>query len=380
MHGGPSAALETITHALVNVGVQVEVATTDDDGALHLDVPLGQPVERDLITHWFFRRQTHFYKFSLPLTHWLARNTRRYDVIHIHALFSFATMPAAVFAARVHVPYIVRPLGTLNRVGMEQYHPVLKRVSFPLIERPLLERAAFLHYTSGLERAQAQAIGVTRRSVVIPIGVAPETTAGGARGDWLRQFAPHWVGRTIFLFLARLDPIKGLDVLLPAFAQLCAQNPNVALIVAGAGQPEYESELRAACAQLRVQNNVLFTGYVEGEIKRSLLRDADVFVLPSRSENQGVALVEAMAAGLPVIVTPGVGIAQEIVANGAGILSSGDSKSLTDAMHSLSAEPTRRAELGAHGRKLVAQKFSLDVMTQKLLAVYETAIREARIP
>lgn len=380
MHGGPSAALETITHALVQAGVQVAVATTDDDGAARLDVPLGQPVERDHIVHWFFRRQTQFYKFSLPLTRWLAENTGRYDAVHIHALFSFATMPASFFAARARVPYIVRPLGTLNRVGMEQYHRTLKRVSFPLVERPLLERAAFLHYTSESERAQAHAVGVTRRSVVIPIGVAPGTIPETVHGEWLKQFAPQWVGHTIFLFLARLDPIKGLDALLPAFAQLCAQNPNVALIIAGAGESEYERELRTTCAQLGIQNRVLFTGYVEGDNKRALLRDADVFVLPSRSENQGVAVVEAMAAGLPVLVTPDVGIAQEIAASGAGIISARDSSSLAEAMQSLAADPAQRAEMGRRGRKLVSDKFSLDAMTQSLIDLYETVIREARMP
>src|SRR5690242_6919694 len=98
--GGPSTALATMTRALVQAGVSVDVATTDDDGGKHLDVPLGEPVLRDGVRHWFFSRQTNFYKVSLPLARWLERNVWQHDVAHIHALFSYAALPAAWYASR----------------------------------------------------------------------------------------------------------------------------------------------------------------------------------------------------------------------------------------------------------------------------------------
>jgi glycosyltransferase involved in cell wall biosynthesis len=168
-----------MTQALAAAGVEVDVATTDDDGAGRLAVLLGTPVRRGDVTYWFFARQTHFYKVSLPLTRWLADHAARYDVAHLHALFSYSTAAGAWSAARAGVPYVVRPLGTLNRVGMEQYHRTLKRVSFSLVERRILERAAYLHFTSEAERAQAEAAGVRQRSVVIPTGVAKVKGAEG---------------------------------------------------------------------------------------------------------------------------------------------------------------------------------------------------------
>ncbi len=372
-HGGPTTALETMTRALAHAGIEVDIATTDDDGAARMDVPLGEAVVREGVTHWFFRRQTQFYKFSLPLTRWLARNVARYDVVHIHALFSYATLPAAFFAARQKTPYIVRPLGTLNRVGMQHYHGALKRVSFPLLERPLIERAAFLHFTSALERDQAREIGVTQRDAMIPIGVELQDAANGACGDWLRQHAPQFLGRTVFLFLGRIDPIKGLDILLPAFARARKECAKIALIVAGAGDAGYERSLRAGCEKLGMADDVFFAGYVEGEMKRALLRDADVFVLPSRSENQGVAVVEAMAAGLPVVVTPEVGIAREIAACGAGIVVSSATELLADALVTLAGDETRRAAMAGRGKFLAAEKFSIGAMTRALMAMYEGA-------
>jgi glycosyltransferase involved in cell wall biosynthesis len=361
-----------MTRALRDAGVEAEVATTDDDGDARLPVPYGSPQDRGGVPHWFFPRQTRFYKFSLPLTRWLAQNVARYDALHIHALFTYASMPAAFFAARRGVPYIVRPLGTLNRFGMEQYHRALKRVSFPLIEKRILARAAFLHFTSEMERAQAAEVGVRGRSAVIPTGVAPgEATE---RGAWLRQNAPPLSGRTLYLYLGRLDPKKGLDVLMPAFAQLKTQESKAALVIAGSGEAAYDKELRALCVGLGIANDVVFAGYVEGAEKDALLRDADVFVLPSRSENQGVAVVEAMAAGLPVIVSPHVGIAPEIVENGAGMMAEGEAAPFAEAMLELARDETRRIEQGLHAKKLARERFSIEGMTRALIELYQRAM------
>lgn len=374
VHGGPSVAVETMTRGLAGAGAAVEVATTDDDGAGHLNVPLGEPVLRAGVPHWFFRRQTQFYKFSLPLTMWLRQNIKNYDVVQLHALFTYSTMPAAYAAARAGVPYIVHPLGTLNPVGMNQYHPGLKRVSFPLLERRIIEGAAFVHYTSALEQAQAQAMGVTRQSVVIPIGVPVDSTPNESHKIQLRELVPQFADRMVFLFLGRLDPIKGFDLLLPAFAGVCAQSAGVGLILAGEGEPGYENVLRMECTRLGIARDVFFAGYVDGDVKRAFLRESDVFVLPSRSENQGVAVVEALAAGLPVLVTPGVGIAQEIAASGAGAVVARESGLLAAAMLQLQRNENARREMGAQGKRLAQEKFSVEAMTRALLNMYSQAI------
>ena len=116
--GGPSVMMRTLARALSQAGMDVHVATTDDNGADRLNVPLGEPQHEDGATFWYFPRQTNFYTFSWPLTRWLARHVREFDLVHIHALFSYAALPAAVLARWAGVPYIVRPLGTLNRWGI----------------------------------------------------------------------------------------------------------------------------------------------------------------------------------------------------------------------------------------------------------------------
>src|SRR6266404_1715192 len=135
LRGGPSVAVRTMARGVSEQGVTVHVVTTDDNGRGRLAVPYGRPVVEDGFTCWYFRRQTRFYTVSWPLCRWLARHAADYDLIHIHALFSFATTVAAFWAARRGVPYVVRPLGTLNTWGIENRRALLKQVSLRLVER-----------------------------------------------------------------------------------------------------------------------------------------------------------------------------------------------------------------------------------------------------
>ncbi len=367
-----------MTWALARAGVQVDVATTDDDGARHLNVPLGKPVVREGVTYWFFRRQTRFYKFSLPLTHWLAQHVRGYDLIHIHALFSYAAIPAALFAAREGVPYVVRPLGTLNRWGMQHHHPRTKRLSFSLIERRILAHAQLIHYTSAQERREAETVGINQASVVIPLGIDPIIDTSRPRSDWLECNAPAFVGKTNFLFLSRLDPKKGLELLLRAFAQLRSRCSRVGLVIAGEGAAAYAQSLRRLAAELGIQNDILWAGHVEGQNKYALLRCADVFVLPSYSENFGIAVVEALATGLPVIVTDQVGIHSEIQSDRAGLVIGADAGELTQALIRLVQDPALRSALGVNALRLAREKYSTIAMTRSLLNLYNLVLSGRR--
>src|SRR5881394_2386304 len=153
-HGGPSVALPAIADALMRKGAEVTIATTDDDGpGKHLSVPLGIPVMLASGARCFyFRKTTEFYKVSRSMLRWLRGHVHEFDVLHIHALFSFCSIAAARIASRQHVPYVVRPLGVLNRWGMENRRPALKQLSLRFLDLPALRRAASIHFTSGRER------------------------------------------------------------------------------------------------------------------------------------------------------------------------------------------------------------------------------------
>ena len=172
--GGPAVALPLLARALFKTGVDVTIVTTDDDGrGRRLPVPLGKPVTNaDGASVLYFPKQTEFYRFSWGLTRWLWRHVRDFDVVHIHALFTYTSTAAARIARWRGVPYVVRPLGVLNRWGMENRRRRLKRWSTRIVELPILRGAARIHYTSQQERQEAASAGAGELpSVIIPLGI-----------------------------------------------------------------------------------------------------------------------------------------------------------------------------------------------------------------
>src|SRR4051812_28010897 len=180
LRGGPSFALRTMTRGLAERGIETHVASTDDNGPFRLDVPLGRPVSENGVVHWYFPRQTPFYLVSLSFAAWLRRHIADYDLIHIHCVFSFCPNAAAWGARRKGVPYIIRPLGVLNRWGMMRRRPLLKRLSFALLERRLLGAASFVHFTAEQEQLEASALQFPHRPVIIP---NPVDVSGATRGE-----------------------------------------------------------------------------------------------------------------------------------------------------------------------------------------------------
>jgi glycosyltransferase involved in cell wall biosynthesis len=355
--------MRTLARALSQTGMEVHVAATDDNGPGRLPVPLGIPQQEDGATFWYFPRQTRFYTFSWPLTRWLARHIRDFDLVHIHALFSYAALPAALLAHRAGVPYIVRPLGTLNRWGIENRRPWLKRLSFRVLESRILANAAGIHYTSEQERVEAGELGVSTNAIIIPNPV--ELPAGQASRPI--QHAPE---RKTILFLSRIDRKKGLDLLLQAFAQIRQQCPDAVLMLAGAGDPGWVASLKATAERLGIASHVIWAGFLTGEAKWSALTGADVFVLPSYSENFGIALVEALACGCPVVLSDQVGIHREISRAQAGLVTPCSVAELAAAILNVLTDPALSRRMTENGVRLARQQFSLEAVSRQLTAAY----------
>lgn len=360
--GGPSVLIRTLARSLSQAGMEVHVATTDDDGPDRLPVQTGVPQFEDGATFWYFPRQTRFYTFSWPLTRWLARHIREFDLVHIHALFSYAALPAAIFARRAGVPYIVRPLGTLNRWGVRNRRPWLKKMSFRLVESRILAGAAGVHYTSEQERVEAADLGVSAPPIIIPNAVSLPP----------KKSAPL-PGRRFILFLSRIDRKKGLDLLLEAFAIVRARVPNVALMLAGDGDPALTGALQSQASRLGIASDLIWAGFLSGHDKWNALSSADVFVLPSYSENFGIALVEALACGCPVVLSDQVGIHREISRAEAGLVTPCRAAELADALLALLEDPALRRRIGENGMRLARQQFSLEAVGSQLSAAYSAA-------
>jgi glycosyltransferase involved in cell wall biosynthesis len=361
LRGGPSVAMGTIARALRDAGIEVDVATTNDNDRELLNVPLGSAVDEGGVRYWYFGRTSHPYTTSTGLAMWLRANAGNYDIIHTHALFSFSTAVAASAARRHEVPYVVRPLGTLARYGMEQ-HSFLKRASWMMVERRLLKDAAAVHFTSEAEREEAERLGKWR-SVVVPLGVAtaePMTRAPNTNGD------------VVYLFLSRIHPKKRVDLLLRAFAEIAASG-GARLIIAGHGEPSYVAELQKLALDLRLQHAVMWAGHVAGRDKQDIIAASHVFVLPSINENFGIAPVEALASGLPVVLSRGVAIHREVEQYQAGLVVDDTVSSLAEALNAM-REVNARTTMGTNAVRVAREKFSIEAMQRGLIDMYQNIL------
>ena len=355
------------------------VATTNDDGpGGRIDVALGYPLAVNGATRYYFGKQTEFYKFSLPLARWLDRHVADFDVVHVHALFSHASVAGARAARRSGVPYVIRPLGVLNRYGMTQRRAQLKSVSFRWVERPLLQGAALVHYTSEQERVEAEQLGASAPGVVVPLGMDMEALQGVLDVEPFVVRWPRALEQQNILFLSRLDPKKGLELLIGAFAKVTESGLKALLVIAGAGEPGYVAELKRLVAQSGLASDVIWTGHLAGELKWAAFGVADAFVLPSESENFGLAAVEALAVGKPTILTHGVGISESVIEAQAGLVVESSSDAIAEAISRVLSDRNLADSLAARGRALSRERYSLRAMGTGLRELYERAMRRPK--
>jgi glycosyltransferase involved in cell wall biosynthesis len=321
--GGPSKAVRLFAEAAMREGISASIATTDDNGdGSRLEIETGVPLLERGVKVFYFRRTTLAYKVSIDLARWLVRTARDFDLLHIHALFSFSSTATAWAARRCKVPYVVRPLGVLNRWGIENRRALAKRASLPLIELGIIRGAAAMHYTAERERSEAiETLPELARvkSAVIPVPL-PESSKEEASANKFLELYPELQGTQIVLFLSRIDAKKGLDLLLDAFSSVVRSCPNTRLVVAGDGDSGFVASQKSRCVSLGIEQAVIWTGWLDGTTKSSALKAATLFVLPSYSENFGIVVAEAMAAGTAVIVTEGVALADEIIKAEAGVV------------------------------------------------------------
>lgn len=353
--------------------VSAEIATTDADGSAgrltHQDLP------KDIPIHLFRRTASERWKFSVGLRQWLRANTAKYDLIHIHALWSFATAMAASAAQKSGVPYVVRPAGMLSAYTWER-KGWKKRLYWHLSEQRTIARAAAFHVTSEAEATEVRAVRKDARVFLIPNGVDDAAfNHSGQCPTSLLDFRRPDANTPLVLFLSRLHPKKGIvDRLLPAIAAM--RIPSF-LAIAGTEDthaPGYETEVRNEVARLGLQHRVTFLGAVRGDDRWSLFDEADVFVLPSRSENFGIVVAEAMARRCPVVVTDTVQSCTHVAAANAGEVVPDNVAAIAIALDRVLSRPEVGKAYGEAGRGYAERHFRWDQIAHQIRKMYDDCL------
>lgn len=372
--GGPSAAVLAMVRALRDHGVDAEIATTTDDGDGVLDVPVAQLIEWEGVPVRFFNRfsprvrPVREFAYSRSLAAWLAQCSQGYALLHVHALFSYPSTQAMCQARRQRLPYISRPLGQLCQWAI-QHRGWKKRAYLALVERANLRGAGAVHFTTEQERSEAEAVEPGLSGFVVPHGLALAGPVPDARAR-LRAELGLPSDEPVVLFMGRLHPVKGLEVLIPALERLLEQRFTFVL-VGDADTPAFEARVQAMLAAAGMAARTRRQPFATGVWKQTLLQGADLFALTSHSENFGVAVVEAMAARLPVVITPGVALADQVARGRAGEVVKSDIPAVAAAILRLLADRALGRRMGESGRLLVEREFAWPSVASRLTDQYQ---------
>jgi glycosyltransferase involved in cell wall biosynthesis len=379
-YGGPSLAIFPMCQALAEAGCEVQLCTTNADGEHKLPVEIGRMSNYEGVATIFFPSAAGEFKYSRGMAHWLDIHIAEFEVIHIHAVFNYPSLAAARAARKHRVPYIVRPLGTLDPWCMQQ-KPLKKNLYWRAFGKHMIERGAAVHYTTAAEqRAVEQSLKVNH-GVVIPLGVDLDISRCASVLD--QQALQHsqsaipnsQSANPYVLFMSRLHPKKGLEVLIEAFASLLADERlrKWKLLIAGDGDAEYVQSLKSLVNGLGAGKSIIFAGWLAGTAKSVALQDASLLALPSYQENFGICVMEAMACGVPVLVSPHVNLASEIERVEAGWIAQISRDDLRLALNEALSSATERTRR-ARAAQTLSEEYGWPIAGKRLIDLYETLV------
>ncbi len=354
-----------MTGSLARAGVEVKILTTD----YHQN---GNPLELACETK-IFPCKFGPWQWAPALGKALRTEVPWADVVNIHTLWTYPVTAAARACVKAGVPYILRPAGMLDPWSLSQKR-FKKKLYRLLVERETINGAAALWFTSEEERAGARHSNYETSDFVIPLGVALEEFLHLPAENSFRKRFLNSNSKRIVLFMGRLTPKKQPELLLRAFADIAAQFDDTILVIAGPAQAGYLAHLETLAGNQGIQNRVYFTGCLKKGDVVSALSEAEVFVLPSLDENFGVAVIEAMAAGTPVVIGTGVGLASVVKDASAGMVIRPNLEELKSSLSWILSNRAAANEMGKHGREVALKNFSWDRIVPSLTDAYRAAI------
>jgi glycosyltransferase involved in cell wall biosynthesis len=345
-HGGPSRSVASLAGALADRGVACSILHWDPSATEPEEVAMAMKkgVTIDRVPSW-----------------------SNCDVVHLHGLWSFGLHRLEAQALARQIQVVISPRGMLEPWA-RRHHRWRKEAAWRLYQKRDLERARVLHATSEQERDSFAELGFSK-TVVVPNGA--EIPAQTARFESPRRI----------VFLSRIHPKKGLVLLVDAAARIALdlRRSQWSIVIAGPDEGGHAAEVRRAIAQRGVSDLFAFAGEVDGEPKRALLRSAHLFILPSYSENFGIVVAEALAAGVPVITTTGTPWRQ-LEEHRCGWWVAPDAGAIAGALRSaIGLQPEELRAMGLRGRELVSSGYSWAMAAQRFVSVYNGLLGGSRV-
>ena len=378
VYGGPSIIAVELARALGRQGVQIDIVTTNANGATDLDVPLGRWVEAgshrvQYFPHWHWGD----YKISAALTQWLWQQVPDYDLVHTIAVFSIPVLMAHWICRWHRIPYVISPQGMLEPWALS-YKAWKKRLYYGLLEQPALCHASAVQVLTPAELANIRSLNLPSPAVIVPNGISPPTQLLPDPQLFYAAF-PETQGRSLILFLGRIDPKKGLDLLARAFGRVQIHYPQAHLIIAGPDNIGFRPTAEQWFVAANCRDRVTFTGMLTGELKQAALAASQIYVAPSYSEGLSLSVLEGMAAGLPCVITAGCNFPEAIAARAAQVVAI-DAEAIATALMNCLANPQAAREMGDRARQFVLAHYTWERIATQLIDLYTAILSGSPIP
>jgi glycosyltransferase involved in cell wall biosynthesis len=372
--GGPVESVRRGGIELRALGHEVEVASLDAPDAPHaagFELPLHA-----------LGPARGTYGWTPRLAPWLRRAGPRYDAAIVNGLWQYPGLAARVALRPLGIPYFVFTHGMLDPWFRRTYplKHAKKWLYWPWAEYRVLRDASAVLFTCEEERRLArESFWLYRaREHVVAFGTSAPPPEGDVLAAAFRARRPELRDRRVLLFLGRLHPKKGCDLLVDAFARLAPTAPDHVLVMAGPDQEGWRATLESRAAAAGVADRIVWAGMLHGDEKWGALYASEALVLPSHQENFGIVVAEALGCGVPALVSDRVNIWREIESDGAGLVAADDAagtESLLKRWLALDAEA--RSALSAAARECYRRRFTARAMASSLVAAIEPHLRSA---
>jgi glycosyltransferase involved in cell wall biosynthesis len=362
--GGPIEGIKQFTGVLTREGHTVEVACLDKPGEPWLNelpfkaYPLG-PTKLS-------------YRYAPKLVPWLRENKDRYDHVIVNGLWQYNGFGAWRVLHKTTPRYFVFTHGMLDPYFKKAYplKHLKKCLYWRWADYRVLRDAAGVCFTCEEERILARQSFKNYKAHELVINYGTSKPAGdpdAQRSAFLAKH-PEVAGKRVLIFLSRIHPKKGCDLLIEAFADVAPRDPALHLVMAGPDKVGWQATLEETAKRLGVADRITWTGMLTGDLKWGAYRSAEAFVLPSHQENFGIVVVEAMACGVPVLISNKVNIWREIEEDGGGMIGDDTQEGTTEVLRKwVSLPEAERVEFGRRAERSFERRFDIAQAARNLV-------------
>jgi len=366
--GGVIESVRQISLGLADSGHPSEIVC--------LDAPDAPWLSESVLTVHALGPSRTSYRYCAALMPWLKANAARFDAVLVHGLWQFGSFATRQALRGTATPYFVYPHGMLDPWFKKNYplKHLKKSLYWSWGEYRVLRDARAVLFTceeeKRLARESFQKYSVVEQ--VVHFGISRPAKDSVAALAAFQNVFPALVGKPILLFLGRIHEKKGCDLLIEAFAQAATRTPALNLVMAGPDADGLREPLQRRAQELGVGDKITWAGMLTGDLKWGAFAAADVFILPSHQENFGIAVVEALACGLPVLISNQVNIWREIEADGAGLVAPDTREGTTSLLlRWMTLSDTERQEMRRAASKCFAKRFDMALAPESLLRILE---------